>query len=268
VTGLHDLRDAAVQAAEAAAEVVRRSGEESVVAEVKGEGDYVTRVDRAAEAAAVGVLRLLSPGIPVVGEEGGGVLDGTRCWVVDPVDGTTNLLRRFPIVGVSVALVEDAVPLVGAVVAPLLGVRWWAIAGGGAFDGSGRPLELAAHRGHGVVSTGFPFRRKDLLGVYLPVMSEALRRFEDLRRTGAASLDLAYTAAGVWDGFFELGLSAWDIAAGTLLVREAGGLVTDWRGDERALFDSGDILAGTPQAHAVLLDIARAQDAVGRSGTP
>jgi myo-inositol-1(or 4)-monophosphatase len=107
-----------------------------------------------------------------------------------------------------------------------------------------------------VVATGFPFRDKQRkVGRYLPAFEAALLGFEDLRRAGAASLDLAYTAAGVWEGFFELGLSIWDIAAGSLLVREAGGVVTDWRGDSRAVFVSGDILAGAPAWHATMLGL-------------
>ena len=130
--------------------------------------------------------------------------------------------------------------------------------GMGAVDREGRRLSVSTHPGAGVVATGFPFRRKDRLARYLPVMTAALRRFEDLRRAGAASLDLAYVGAGVFDGFFELGLGLWDIAAGALLVREAGGVVTDWAGDSDAVFVSGDILAGTPAWHAAMLEIVAA----------
>ncbi len=261
MVALEDLRDVAIEAAEAASSVVRDAPSGTLTPETKAEGDYVTPADRAAEQAALSVLSRRSPGTPIVGEEGGGVLDLARCWLVDPIDGTTNFLRRFPIVGVSVALVEEGRPVVGVVAAPLLGARWSATAGGGAFDATGRRLAVSAHGGKGVLATGFPFRRKERLAEYLPVMEEALRRFEDLRRAGAASIDLACTAAGVWDGFFELGLGPWDIAAGTLLVREAGGVVTDWRGDERRLFESGNILAGTPQSHEALLDLVTTRGA-------
>jgi myo-inositol-1(or 4)-monophosphatase len=113
---------------------------------------------------------------------------------------------------------------------------------------SDRPVDRA------VVGTGFPFRRKDVLARYLAMFGAALERFEDLRRPGAASLDLAWTAAGVFDGFFELGLSPWDVAAGGLLIEEAGGVVTDWAGGPDYL--SGDILAGPPAVHAELLRLA------------
>lgn len=114
---------------------------------------------------------------------------------------------------------------------------------------------MSSHTGAGVAATGFPFRRKENLGRYLPAFEAALRRFEDLRRAGAATLDLAYVAAGTWDGFFELGLALWDIAAGSLLVREAGGVVTDWAGDPAAVFSSGDIVAGSPAWHEAMLKI-------------
>lgn len=253
------LRELAVAAAAAAgalvAEAHARPG--TLTAEIKSPGDYVTEVDRSAEQAAIRVLREGAPGIAILAEESGGTRHD-RMWVIDPVDGTTNFLRGFPVVGVSVALVEDGRPVVGAVVAPLLGEAWSAAEGLGATDRAGRRLMVSTHPGAGVVATGFPFRRKERLPRYLPVMTRALRRFEDLRRAGAASLDLAYVSSGAFDGFFELGLGLWDIAAGALLVREAGGVVTDWSGDRDGVFVSGDILAGTPGWHEVMLEIVAA----------
>jgi len=253
------LRELAVAAAAAAGELVTRAHARpgTLTAEVKSPGDYVTEVDRSAEQAAIRVLREGAPDIAILAEESGGTR-GERMWVIDPVDGTTNFLRGFPVVGVSVALVEAGRPVVGAVVAPLLGEAWSAAEGEGAVDRVGHRLSVSTHPGAGIVATGFPFRHKEQLPRYLPVMTEALRRFEDLRRAGAASLDLAYVGAGVFDGFFELGLSLWDIAAGALLVREAGGIVTDWSGDPDAVFVSGNILAGTPAWHAAMLEIVAA----------
>jgi myo-inositol-1(or 4)-monophosphatase len=129
--------------------------------------------------------------------------------------------------------------------------------GAGAFDRAGRRLSLIDSPAAGVTATGFPFRHPEWHARYLAVMNAALGEFEDLRRVGAASLDLAYCAAGVWSGFFELGLGLWDIAAGALLVREAGGVVTDWTGDETAVFRSGDILAGGPLWHQRMLQLVR-----------
>jgi myo-inositol-1(or 4)-monophosphatase len=152
--------------------------------------------------------------------------------------------------------VEDGVPLVGVVHAPLLGATYTACRGSGAFR-NGEPITVSAREGsHAICATGFPFRAKaDRLDDYLPVFEAALRRFEDLRRAGSASLDLAWTAAGVFDGYFEQALGTWDVAAGALLVREAGGIVTDWSGDERAWLDSGDIVAGPPAIHQAMLDL-------------
>jgi myo-inositol-1(or 4)-monophosphatase len=133
------------------------------------------------------------------------------------------------------------------------------VAGAGAFDAAGRRLDITGCAGDGVVATGFPFRRPDARPRYLPVMTAAMESFEDLRRAGAASLDLAYTACGAWDGFFELNLALWDIAAGSLLVREAGGVVSDWDGDQVAVFRSGDILAGAPAWHERMLSITRSR---------
>lgn len=223
-------------------------------------GDWVTEVDLASESAIAELLAEATPGIPMVGEESGGD-QGGRHWLVDPLDGTTNFVHGFRAVGVSVALVEDGVPVAGAVTAPFLGETYWGARDSGAFADRGggterlhvsaRPPERA------VVATGFPFRHKELLPRYLPAMEAALRRFEDLRRPGAACLDLAWVAAGVFDGFFELALSSWDVAAAGLLIEEAGGIVSDWEGGPGWM--SGDILAGPPAVHAGLLEIAGTQ---------
>lgn len=253
-----DLCNLAMAATQAAGDVIRAARRDAAPlhTQVKGVGDYVTAVDHAAEAAAVAVLREAEPSIDLLAEERGGECSA-RMWVIDPVDGTTNFMRGFPEVGVSVALVEEGVPRVGVVAAPLTGGVWSAVAGEGAFDASGRRLDVSAVTGKGVVATGFPFRRPELRDRYLAVMTAAFGNFEDLRRAGAASLDLAYSAAGVWDGFFELNLSLWDIAAGSLLVREAGGVVTDWDGDHSAVFSNGNILAGAPAWHERMLTIVR-----------
>jgi myo-inositol-1(or 4)-monophosphatase len=249
------MRALALAAAQAAADVIlaRTRDPGTIAAEIKGTGDYVTEVDRAAEAAALQVLRRGSPDIPVLAEEGGGAL-AELVWVVDPVDGTTNLLRAFPVVGVSVGLLEEGRPVAGAVVAPMLGEAWTAAVGQGASDARGNPLRVSNRPpAEAVVATGFPFRHKERLGRYQPVQEASLRDFEDLRRAGAACLDLAYTATGTWEGFFELGLAVWDIAAGALLVREAGGVVTDWNGDPDAVFENGNIVAGSPAWHEAML---------------
>ena len=224
----------------------------------KAPGDWDSDVDTSSEAAVRASLERDWPSLPVFGEEGGGVL-GDVGWLVDPLDGTANFLHGFPAVGVSVALVEHGVPVVGVVHAPLLGTTYTAYRGSGAFS-NGEPMTVSTRDAErAICATGFPFRAKaDRLDEYLPVFEAALRRFEDLRRAGSASLDLAWTAAGVFDGYFEQALGPWDVAAGALLVREAGGVVTDWSGDDRAWLTSGDIVAGSPALHAALLELTRA----------
>jgi myo-inositol-1(or 4)-monophosphatase len=224
----------------------------------KAPGDWVSDVDTGSEQAVRDSLERDWPSLPVFGEEGGGTR-GDVGWLVDPLDGTANFLHGFPAVGVSVALAEHGVPVVGVVHAPLLGVTYTAYRGGGAFSNGERMAVSRRDPERAICATGFPFRAKaDRLDEYLPVFEAALRRFEDLRRAGSASLDLAWTAAGVFDGYFEQALGPWDVAAGALLVREAGGVVTDWSGDDRTWLASGDIVAGSPAVHAVLLELARA----------
>ena len=261
MSSLDDLRALAVRATEAAGEVVRQAMGTAVAADVKGHGDYVTAVDREAERAAVAVLAAGSPGIAILAEESSdaAVRPGSgRVWAVDPLDGTTNFVRGYPVVGVSVGLLEDGVAVAGAVCAPLLGESWSAARGLGAWDGRGRRLSVRTPAGAGVASTGFPFRKPDNRSRYLAVLEGALSEMEDLRRAGAASLDLAYAAAGVFDGFFELGLSVWDIAGGAVLVTEAGGVVTDWDGDPDGVWRSGDVIAGAPEWHERMLEVVRA----------
>jgi myo-inositol-1(or 4)-monophosphatase len=224
-------------------------------AELKGAGDYVTAFDRRSEAAIVEVLRRETPGISILAEEGGGVRAGTM-WAVDPLDGTTNFTRGFPSVGVSVGLLDGGRPVVGVVIAPFLRLEFAAAIGAGAtLNGERLPQLRFVDPSNAVVATGFPFRNQQLMPRYEPVMQGALRRFEDLRRAGAAALDLAWTANGTFDGFFELHLNTWDVAAGALVVLEVGGRVTDWSGGDTWI-ETGDILAGPEAVHAALLELA------------
>jgi myo-inositol-1(or 4)-monophosphatase len=264
---LEHLRDLAVRAVQAAGAVAvewRERGR-ALNAELKGRGDYVTAADLAAEEAALRVLRDGAGQIPVLAEESAADAQSSEglAWAVDPIDGTTNYLRGFPVVGVSVGLLEDGLPVVGAVSSPFTGELWSGARGYGAHDHRGRRLQVAGD-GRGVVATGFPFRRPENRERYLAAFLAAFAVVEDLRRAGAASLDLAYSATGAFDGFFELGLSLWDIAAGSLLVLEAGGVVTDWGGDPVALYTSGDVLAGSPAWHERMLDLVRTATPVNR----
>jgi myo-inositol-1(or 4)-monophosphatase len=263
VLDLAHHRDLARRAALVGADEVR-SGRPPRDADAKGlPGDWVTDVDLASERAIRGFLAAETPAIAFHGEELGGSDDpGGLRWVVDPLDGTTNFVHRFPAVGVSVALVEDDRVLAGAVAAPFLGDVWHAAVGHGATwepadDGPHQPCRVSERDpSHAIVATGFPFRRRERLPRYLAALEAALDAFEDLRRPGAACLDLAWVACGVFDGFFELGLAPWDVAAGGLLIAEAGGTVTDWTGGGNFL--AGDILAAPPAVHARLTRIASA----------
>lgn len=256
---LERLRDVALRAARAGDAVVRDwvARGAAMGTHTKGFGDYVTDADRAAERAILDVLRAEAPEIDVLAEESGGVHTQDRpFWAVDPIDGTTNFLRGFPVVGISVGLLQGGEPLVGVVSAPLLGQAWCAARGHGAHHADGHPIRVRdGVQSRGVVATGFPFRHPEMRARYLPVFDRAIEEFEDIRRAGAASLDLAYAAQGAFDGFFELNLSIWDIAAGALLVTEAGGVVTDWDGDPHKLFETGDILAGSPLWHERMLSM-------------
>jgi myo-inositol-1(or 4)-monophosphatase len=218
----------------------------------KSPGDWVSQADLASETAVREVLQRESR-LPVYGEEEGGENFETG-WLVDPLDGTANFVHGFDAVGVSVGLIEEGVPVAGVVHAPLLDRCFAAARGRGAFRDGVRLHVSARPPVQAIVATGFPFRRKELLSAYERTLARALRGFEDLRRVGAASLDLCWTAEGVFDGYFELRLGPWDVAAGGVIVREAGGIVTDWRGDDRAWLRSGDILAGSPGVHAALLE--------------
>ena len=250
---LDALLDAALAGARAGGEIAREAFGSGAHARLKGVGDWVSDADTASEHAIRSVLSAAAPDIPVFGEEEGGERSALG-WLVDPLDGTANFLHGLPVVGVSVALVDDGTPIVGVVHAPFLGDTYTATAGHGAARNgtalrvSERPVPEA------ICATGFPFRAKtERLPTYLPVLERALVEFEDLRRAGAASLDLAWTAAGVFDGYFEQALGPGDVAAGALVVREAGGVVTDWSGDDTAWLTSGDVVAAPPAIHEHLL---------------
>ncbi len=225
-------------------------------------GDWVTEVDVASEHAIRRFFERETPDIPMLGEEDGGSTGAGRYWLVDPLDGTTNFVHGFPVVAVSVALIHDGRPEAGCVHAPFLDLTFAAERGAGAWslqDAAPARLEVSERPpDRAVVATGFPFRRKQLIPRHLRMLEAALERFEDLRRPGAAALDLAWTAAGVFDGFFELALSPWDVAAGGLLIEEAGGTVTDWTGTPNYL--PGTILAANPAVHAMLIELARSTE--------
>jgi myo-inositol-1(or 4)-monophosphatase len=252
---LDGLLATATRAAAAGAAIVLDAFGDASNVRTKGPGDWVSDADTSSEHAIRDLLHDAAPDLAFFGEETGG--DRAEVgWFVDPLDGTANFVHGFPVVGVSVALVADGRPVVGVVHAPMLGRIYAARLGGGATC-NGEPMRVSTRDPEAAIcATGFPFRSKrDRLPEYFPVFERALLTFEDLRRAGSASLDLSWSAAGVYDGYFEQALGTWDVAAGGLLVREAGGVVTDWQGDDRAWLQSGDIVAGPGPVHERMLEV-------------
>lgn len=223
------LRDVGVEAALAAGRILaEHSGRVQV--RHKGAVDLVTQVDLACEAAIRAVLEQHTPDVPVLAEEGGGS-GGTTRWIVDPLDGTTNFVHGFPWYCVSVALQVDGVLEVGVIHEPIRGRTYTAVRGQGAFCGSER-LRVSAVRtlDEALLATGFPYDRRDNAASYLPRIQAAMEAGQGLRRAGSAALDLTMVATGALDGFWEQHLKPWDVAAGALLVAEAGGIVEDLEG--------------------------------------
>jgi myo-inositol-1(or 4)-monophosphatase len=254
------LETVARSAAVAAGDLLKLRFEEQkpIAIESKGLHDFVTEVDRAAESVALSYIRSRFPDHAIMSEEASpdAAFSGHR-WVVDPLDGTTNFIHGVPVFGVSIA-VEDSEGLVAGVIHdPLRAETFHAHRGGGAHLND-VPISCSnpAEPGEAVVATGFPFRELSRLDRYLVSFEALVRSTAGVRRAGSASIDLAYTACGRYDGFWEVGLSRWDIAAGILLVREAGGTVTDVVGGDEAL-ETGDIVAAGAAFHPTILEITR-----------
>jgi myo-inositol-1(or 4)-monophosphatase len=227
----------------------------------KGVADFVTYVDREAERAIVDRIRHDWPDHRVLAEEaahtdGADVpRDADALWVIDPLDGTTNYLHRYPQYAASVAFVHRGEPLVGVVLAGATGQTWTAVRAGGAFlDGARIHVSTIPETRSALIGTGFPFKLLDQLPKYQEQFARVVRRTAGVRRAGSAALDLCAVASGWFDGFWELYLAPWDVAAGALLVREAGGRITrlDGTGD---VVGHGPIVAGNPYIHAHLLDL-------------
>ena len=215
--------------------------------EEKKKNDFVTHADRESEERIIGVLRGRFPGDAFLGEEGGAVGGsgaGSRVWIIDPLDGTSNFVSGFPFWCVSIAAREGD-DLVAAVVwDPLRDEMYTAERGGGAWRNGTRLAVTGRQDLDGAfVATGFPFRNRHKIDSYLALFKAVFAHARAIRRAGSAALDLAYVAAGVFDGFFEFRLAPWDVAAGALLIEEAGGLLTDFDGGKRYL-ERGNVVAG------------------------
>jgi myo-inositol-1(or 4)-monophosphatase len=253
------LLAAAQLAADRAAEFLRREEGRRGPKEwsEKGRADFVTEVDRESERIISETLLAAAPGSAVVGEEltPEAVARGLA-WIVDPLDGTTNYLHRFPFYAVSIGAVMDGEPLAGVVHHVSLETRYHAVAGGGAFQ-NGAPIHVSqvAEGRQALIGTGFPYRYfADELPRYQSQFAAVVENAGGLRRPGSAALDLCYVAAGGFDGFWELKLAPWDVAAGTLIVREAGGMVTGLDRDANVI-RHGSIVAGNPVIHKWLLGL-------------
>ncbi len=258
---MHPMVNIAVRAARTAGDTVVRGLErlDRIQVESKGRYDFVCDVDRQAEAAIVQTLQRAYPDHAILAEESGshGEHGSDYTWIIDPLDGTANFLRGLPHIGVSIALQRGGQLEAAVVYDPIRQELFTASRGDGA-QLDGRRIRVAQRRGleGAMIGTGFPFKKERLMPPYLRMFTAMTEHAEDMRRAGSAALDLAYVAAGRLDGYFELGLRPWDVAGGTLLVREAGGIVTDIEGEDRAL-QTGHIVAGSPKVHSGLLNTIR-----------
>jgi len=260
-TTYHEILEKAVAASRAGAAVLCRyfdSGE-SLEVRTKGEHDYVSRADRESEQAILAEIRRHYPDHHVLAEESGRSLDGSGDyqWLVDPLDGTTNFLQGLPVFCVSVACRKGDEVVAGVVLDPVLDILFTASSGGGAHqDGQALEVSNRSELTGAFLATGYPWRAKAALPNYLAAFHDLFLQARSIRRCGAAALDLAYTAAGVYDGFFEFRLSPWDIAAGVLLIREAGGRVSDLDGRE-GFPRGGNVIAGGAALQPRLLEVIR-----------
>ena len=244
------LVETAAAAAKAGGEVALASWRNLAAGEVseKKKNDFVTNADRASEERIVSRIRESFPRDNFLGEEGGrqGTDSDARTWIIDPLDGTSNFIAGFPFWSVSIAAREAGRIVAGVVWDPLRQELYTAERGSGAFRNGSR-IRVTGREGleGAFLATGFPFRSREKIDLYLSVFRELFLHARAIRRAGSAALDLAMVAAGVHDGFFEFRLSVWDIAAGALLIEEAGGKLADFSGGNR-YWERGNVVAGSP----------------------
>jgi myo-inositol-1(or 4)-monophosphatase len=252
------LLDIAVDAAEAAAKIIRERAREarSIPWQVKSHSDFVTDVDTAAEHAIRDVILRRLPSARVLGEElsPDAAADQGVTFIVDPLDGTTNFLHGFPAYAVSIAAAVDGAVEAGVVLDVPNADRYTAVRGEGAHKNGERiTVSMIDDPARSLIGTGFPFKHLVHLDKYQRQFAAIVRATSGIRRPGAAALDLASVATGAFDGFWELTLAPWDVAAGVLLVREAGGVVTDLEGNQVSGLQHGSLLAGSRALHNWLL---------------
>jgi len=252
---LHPMLNIAIRAARNAGSIIVRHVDriDTVQVGTKQRNDFVSEVDRLAEREIIQVIRKAYPAHAIRAEESGEHAGNEFEWVIDPLDGTTNFLHGFPQFAVSIALRHRGRLDQAVVYDPLRQELFTASRGAGALLNDRR---IRVSRANGLpgalLGTGFPFRQQEHLDAYLGMFRDLFVDTAGIRRAGSAALDLAYVAAGRLDGFWEIGLGAWDIAAGALLVLEAGGMVSDFAGGADYLA-SGNVVCGTPKVHAAML---------------
>ncbi len=254
------MLNVAIKAARAAGAIINRAAldVEAVRISQKQVNDFVTEVDHASEAAIIETLLTAYPGHGILAEESGqqhGNPNSDHIWIIDPLDGTTNFIHGFPVYCVSIALAVRGKVEQAVVYDPTRNDLFTATRGRGAYVNERRiRVSKRTDLRQCLISTGFPFRPGDNFQNYLAMMSDVMQRTAGLRRPGAAALDLAYVAAGFTDGFFETGLSPWDVAAGSLLVTEAGGLIGNFTG-ESDFMEQRECLAANPRVYAQLVPV-------------
>jgi len=257
---MHPMLNVAVKAARRAGAIINRAAFDGTVLAVRSKqaNDFVTQVDQAAESAIIDIVRRAYPAHAILAEESGASASASDYrWVIDPLDGTTNFIHGFPQYCVSIAVQHRGVTSHAVVYDPARNELFTASRGGGAFLNDRRIRVTRCPRlKEALVGTGFPFKELQHLDRYVRQLRTLMTSSAGVRRAGAAALDLAYVAAGRLDAFWEMGLSPWDMAAGALLIQEAGGLVGDFAG-EPGYLESGDIVAGAPKVFAQLLTALR-----------
>jgi myo-inositol-1(or 4)-monophosphatase len=249
------MLNTAVKAARRAGTVINRASNDldRLTVQAKQENDFVSEVDHAAEQAIIETLLGAYPKHAILAEESGVTGESEYQWIIDPLDGTTNYLHGFPQYAISIALLYRGQLDQAVVYDPVRNELFTASKGAGAFLNDRRiRVSKRARLAEALIGTGFPYRDFTHLDAYTGMFRDLVQKTSGLRRPGSAALDLAWVAAGRTDGFFEIGLNPWDIAAGCLLIMEAGGLVTDFAGEDRYL-KSGHVVAGSPKVFAQLL---------------
>jgi myo-inositol-1(or 4)-monophosphatase len=254
---MHPTLNIAVKAARRAGGIINRASRdvEQIKVSAKRDKDFVTEVDKAAEEAIIGVLKEAYPDHAILAEESGASGDSEHVWIIDPLDGTTNFIHGFPQYAVSIAQAHKGVLQHAVVYDPNRNELFTASKGAGAYLNERRiRVSKRIKLNEVLLGTGFPFRYFEHVDAYLGIFRDMMHKTAGVRRPGAAALDLAWVAAGRIDGFWELGLSPWDMAAGALLITEAGGLVGDLSGEQNFL-ETGNIVGGNPKVFSQLLQI-------------